>query len=217
MRTPGDARHLGLSHFLGAPRVARGAQTFDHRLCDVHHYPRDDLDSFVDSPQALGEFMDNRAAAALSINKPLVFGEFGMGTEGYQGFSDADWYRAYFAHAARVGAGGAMYWIHSRCGARLRHLHHGRDEAVRREFARAAQAAAAAHAQASAHLLDAGHHLIPRQFVFTQNKNEVGEKIVVRDEGEQLIYRFSPEGRCAGSLKESAAARGTCGATAWAF
>src|SRR5712692_530941 len=37
----------------------------DHALpqidyCDVHNYPRDDLDSFVDSPQALGEFIENR-------------------------------------------------------------------------------------------------------------------------------------------------------------
>jgi len=59
----------------------------DHALpqidyCDVHNYPRDDLDSFVDSPQALGEFVENRAAAAFSIQKPLVFGEFGMGPDG---------------------------------------------------------------------------------------------------------------------------------------
>src|SRR5215470_10774812 len=51
--------------------------------CDVHSYPRDDHDSFVDSPVALKEFIDNRAAAAFSIGKPLVFGEFGMGVEGF--------------------------------------------------------------------------------------------------------------------------------------
>src|SRR3989440_3008726 len=87
----------------------------DHALpnidfCDVHNYPRDDTDSFVDSPKALGEFIDNRVAAAFSIKKPLVFGEFGMSTDGYKGFGLVDWYRAYFDHAARAGASGAMFW-----------------------------------------------------------------------------------------------------------
>src|SRR5581483_7596413 len=83
----------------------------DHALpsidyCDVHNYPRDDHDSFVDSPTALGEFIANRVAAAYSIKKPLVLGEFGMGPEGYNGFTQIDWYRAYFDHAARQGAAG---------------------------------------------------------------------------------------------------------------
>src|ERR1700752_4551398 len=39
--------------------------------CDVHSYPRDDHDSFVDSPKALKEFIENRAAAAFSIGKPV--------------------------------------------------------------------------------------------------------------------------------------------------
>ena len=43
----------------------------DHSLpnidyCDVHNYPRTDADSFVDSPRALAEFIDNRAAVILS-------------------------------------------------------------------------------------------------------------------------------------------------------
>src|ERR1051325_6712556 len=64
--------------------------------CDVHNYPRDDHDSFVDSPQALKEFIENRAAAAFSIKKPLVLGEFGMGVEGYNDSPQMDWYRAFF-------------------------------------------------------------------------------------------------------------------------
>lgn len=197
-----DAHHLVTPGTWGyRTSWERRAWLAEHQLptvdfCDVHHYPRDDLDSFVDSPQALGEFMDNRAAAALSLNKPLVFGEFGMRPAGYQGLSDADWFRAYFAHAARVGAAGAMYWIFTPDAERDYGISYTtpRDDAVRKEFARAAQAfAAAARERTSAHLLDAGHHLIPRQFVFTQNKNEVSEKIVVRDEGAGLIYRFSPE------------------------
>src|SRR4030095_4305671 len=51
--------------------------------CDVHNYPRDDHDSFVDSPAALKEFIENRAAAAFSLNKPLVCGESGTGVAGH--------------------------------------------------------------------------------------------------------------------------------------
>ena len=88
----------------------------DHSLpnidyCDIHNYPRTDADSFVDSPKALSEFIDNRAAAAFSIGKPIVFGEFGMSGDGYKGSSQLEWFRSYFESAARAGAGGAMFWI----------------------------------------------------------------------------------------------------------
>ncbi|HMJ25377.1 MAG TPA: cellulase family glycosylhydrolase, partial [Pyrinomonadaceae bacterium] len=80
-------------------------------ISDVHNYPRDDTDISVDSPKALEEFIDNRVAAAFSIRKPLVLGEFGMSAEGYKGFSQVEWYRAYFEHAVRAGSSGAMFWI----------------------------------------------------------------------------------------------------------
>src|SRR5438445_3066453 len=88
----------------------------DHALanidfCDVHNYPRDDHDSFVNSPQALKEFIQNRVAAAAAVNKPLVFGEFGMARDGFKGSTEVEWFRAYFEHAAREGVGGAMFWI----------------------------------------------------------------------------------------------------------
>ncbi|HEX9545385.1 MAG TPA: cellulase family glycosylhydrolase, partial [Pyrinomonadaceae bacterium] len=88
----------------------------DHRLpnidyCDVHNYPKDDSDSFVDSPAALREFVENRAAAAFSLNKPVVFGEFGMGPEGYNGFSQTEWFRAFFESTAHDDIGGAIFWI----------------------------------------------------------------------------------------------------------
>ena len=88
----------------------------DHRLpnidfCDVHNYPSDDHDSFVDTPTALAEFIDNRAAAAFAIQKPLVFGEFGMDVKGYNGFSQVEWFRAFFEASARSGSAGAMFWI----------------------------------------------------------------------------------------------------------
>src|SRR2546423_6792389 len=87
----------------------------DHALpnidyCDVHHYPINDGDLFVTSTEALRDFIANRVAAAYSLKKPLVFGEFGMGPEGYKGISEIDWYRAYFDHTAREGAGGTMFW-----------------------------------------------------------------------------------------------------------
>ena len=51
----------------------------DHALpnidyCDVHIYPKDDHDSFVESPETLRDFIANRVAAAYSLKKPLVFG-----------------------------------------------------------------------------------------------------------------------------------------------
>src|SRR5262249_14807591 len=88
----------------------------DHALpsidyCDVHLYPHDDHDSFIEKPTALKEFVDNRVAAALSIGKPLVFGEFGIGPDGYNNFSEHDWYREFLDANLRGGAAGAMFWI----------------------------------------------------------------------------------------------------------
>ena len=79
--------------------------------CDVHNYPRDDHDSFVETPADLRDFLTNRAAAAVAVNKPLVVGEFGMGPEGYNGVTESDWYRAYLEAAAKDGIAGAMFWI----------------------------------------------------------------------------------------------------------
>src|SRR2546429_4400468 len=90
----------------------------DHALptidyCDVHNYPINDTDIVVDSPKALSQFIENRVAAAASIKKPLVFGEFGMSVDGYKGFSESDWYGAYFENAARDGVAGGMFLIFS--------------------------------------------------------------------------------------------------------
>lgn len=164
-------------------------------FCDVHNYPRDDLDSFVDSPAALDEFMDNRAAAAFSLNKPLVFGEFGMAPEGYKGVTEAAWFRAYFSHAQRVGASGAMYWIFTpdpQRGYGVTYITE-RDREVRAEFKRAADFFnASADARPPEHVLDFGQHLIPRQFAFSKSAGEIGD-IIAKTENDKLIYRFSPE------------------------
>jgi mannan endo-1,4-beta-mannosidase len=176
----------------------------EHRIstidyCDAHIYPRDDTDSFVDSPGALREFIDNRAAAALSINKPLVMGEFGMGTEGYKGFSQVEWFRAYFESSARAGVGGAIYWIMTPDPRRGYSISYqtSRDDAVRAELRRASQLfASLQNENAPKYLLDASHHLVPRQFAFTRAKDDPAtrpEIIMPGKENEPILYRFTPE------------------------
>lgn len=176
----------------------------EHRIptidyCDAHIYPRDDTDSFVDSPEALREFIDNRAAAAFSINKPLVMGEFGMGTEGYKGFSQVEWFRAYFESSARAGVGGAIYWIMTpdpRRGYSISYLT-SRDEAVRAELRRASQRFASLQNENPPKvLLDASHHLVPRQFAFTRADDDPAtrpEIILPGKENDPILYRFTPE------------------------
>lgn len=174
----------------------------EHRLphidfCDVHNYPRDDLDSYVESPQALREFIDNRAAASFSLNKPLVFGEFGMGPEGYKGISEVEWYRAFFEGTVQSGASGAMFWILTPDPHRGYGITYttARDEAVRAEIRRAADLfAAQQNSSPPARLEDANQHLIPRQFAFKQPDNDpstLPESANLDDGG--TLYLFKPE------------------------
>jgi mannan endo-1,4-beta-mannosidase len=167
--------------------------------CDAHNYPRDDLDAFVDSPKALGEFIDNRAAAAFSINKPLVLGEFGMSRDGYKGFSEAEWFRAYFENAVRDSVGGAMFWIITPDPKRGYGVTYSststRDTAVFDAITGGAHLfASLANAPPPPELLDAGGHLIPRQFVLDRAADgpAVQPQIVFRDGG-TILYRFKPE------------------------
>src|SRR5258707_1568823 len=173
----------------------------DHALpqidyCDVHNYPRDDLDSFVDSPQALGEFIENRVAAAFSIRKPLVFGEFGMGPDGYKDFSQAAWFHAYFEAAARAGAGGAMFWILTPDAGRG----YGVTYSAKCDWPLIAEIAGGARLFASlidatppAPVLDAGQHLIPRQFAFAGAESDRAVQPQVNYQPDQtILYRFWP-------------------------
>ena len=173
----------------------------DHALpnvdyCDVHIYPRDDTDSFVDSPKALGEFIQNRMAAAVSVKKPLVLGEFGMFGEGYKGLSPADWYRAYFDNAAREGASGAMFWILTPDPQRG----YGVTWTIPRDAALLAEITGGAHLFASLinaspppATLDAGKHLVPRQFVFARDPSEkaVQPEPIYQADG-AILYRVWP-------------------------
>ena len=146
----------------------------DHDLpnidyCDVHNYPRDDHDLSVDSPKVFGEFIANRVAAAYSIQRPLVIGEFGMGTDGYQGVSQIDWYRGFFDQSARAGVSGAMFWIITPDPQRGYGVTYvgSRDAALFAEIAGAARLfASLINAGPPPELTDAGKNLISRQFAF---------------------------------------------------
>lgn len=165
--------------------------------CDVHNYPRDDHDSFVDSPAALKEFIANRAAAAFSLGKPLVFGEFGMSVNGHNGASEAEWYRAFFEGNARAGVGGAMFWIltpdpHRGYGVTYTTE---RDRAVLSEISRASQVFATLEtAELPSPLQDASRHLIPRQFAWTRPAGD-GATLpqVIFGEDKSVLYRFKPQ------------------------
>ena len=174
----------------------------DHQLpnvdyCDVHIYPRDDGDSFVDSPAALREFVDNRAAAALSLKKPLVLGEFGMGVEGYKGFSQVEWYRAYLESNVRAGAAGAMFWILTPDPARGYGITYvtDRDQGVLAEVTRASQMfASLAAADPPERLTDAAAHLVPRQFAWTRAENDPATlPLGIVREDKSILYRFKPQ------------------------
>jgi mannan endo-1,4-beta-mannosidase len=174
----------------------------EHRIatidyCDVHNYPRDDHDSFVDSPTALTEFIANRAAASFSLKKPLMLGEFNVGPDGYQGFTAAQWFRAFFESAARDGVGGAMYWIltpDARRGYGVTYTT-ARDEEVRREIRRGADLMAALERESPpAWLLKADQHLIPRQFAFTRATGDAATLPEMDWQADgNIFYRFKPE------------------------
>jgi mannan endo-1,4-beta-mannosidase len=165
--------------------------------CDVHSYPRDDHDSFVDSPKALKEFIDNRAAAAYSLQKPLVLGEFGMGVEGYNGASQLEWYKAFFEGNARAGAGGAMFWILTPDARRGYGLTYStpRDQELLGEVARASQMFTTLQsAEAPSYLQKTEQHLIPRQFAWARDDgNEATIPQMIVREDKTIVYQFKPQ------------------------
>ncbi|HEV2914982.1 MAG TPA: cellulase family glycosylhydrolase [Pyrinomonadaceae bacterium] len=174
----------------------------EHRIptidyCDVHNYPRDDHDSYVESPAALGEFIANRAAASFALRKPLMFGEFGMGPDGYKGFTEAEWYRAFLEGTARAGVGGAVYWILTPDAQRGYGVTYTtpRDEGVRAEIRRGADLMASLEKQSPPRWLeDADQHLIPRQFAFERPATDpaLRPEMEARSDG-AFLYRFKPE------------------------
>src|ERR1044072_7184285 len=165
--------------------------------CDVHNYPRDDHDSFVDSPAALKQFIENRAAAAFSLGKPLVCGACGMGGEGFNGASQVDWYKAFFDGNARSGSGGAMFWILTP------DVHRGygvtyttsRDAAVLDEIGRASRVFAELQsAEMPSYLQDGSRHLIPRQFAWSRAEGDPSTlpQAVYRAD-KSIVYQSKPQ------------------------
>ena len=174
----------------------------DHALptidyCDVHNYPRDDHDSFVDSPAALKEFIENRAAAAFSIGKPLVFGEFGMSVDGHNGAPEVAWYRAFFEGNAAAGVGGAMFWILTPDANRGYGVTYTtpRDRGLLDEVSHASRVFAELQsAELPERLLDASRHLIPRQFAWARPAgDEASLPQVIHREDKAVLYQFKPQ------------------------
>ncbi|HEY8224321.1 MAG TPA: cellulase family glycosylhydrolase, partial [Pyrinomonadaceae bacterium] len=173
----------------------------DHSLrtvdyCDVHNYPRDDHDSFIDSPKSLREFIDNHVAAAVTIQKPLVFGEFGMGLEGHNGFSQSEWFETFFDGNIRAGSGGAMFWVITPDPHRGYGITYTTDR-DREIFARITRAARTFEALASVgppdRLLDTSRHLIPRQFAWGKSATDIETvpQMIVRED-KSILYQFKP-------------------------
>ena len=173
----------------------------DHALatvdyCDVHNYPRDDHDTFVDSPQALGEFVANRVAASATLNKPIVFGEFGMSRDGLNGASQIDWYRAYFDHTARDGAGGTIFWILTPDPNRGYGVTYSspRDAGLLAEIRGASHVfSSLVNATPPPSLLESEKHLVPRQFAFDRGDADPNLKpqIIYEQDG-RILYKFAP-------------------------
>jgi mannan endo-1,4-beta-mannosidase len=172
---------------------------------DVHNYPAHDTDSFVDSPEALREFLDNRAAAAWQLGKPLVMGEFGMWPEGFKGVSEAAWYRAYFEYCRKAGISGAMFWILTPDPQRGYGVSYTtpRDAPILAELKRAAADFAAHDADIPPRRLrNTEQHLILRQFEFTRSADDPLAQPTWEKAPEGVArYSFRPEGATRGRFE----------------
>jgi mannan endo-1,4-beta-mannosidase len=165
--------------------------------CDVHNYPRDDHDLFVHTPAAFREFVENRAAAAFSINKPLVLGEFGMGPHGFKNVSELEWYKGFFDANVRVGSSGAMFWILTPDPNRGYGVTYtgDRDRTLLAEIKRSSEVFASLEsADPPARLLDPTRHLIPAQFAWNRNLGTEGTLPgVIFREDKSVLYQFKPQ------------------------
>jgi mannan endo-1,4-beta-mannosidase len=197
--------------------VDRRAWLEEHALpdvdfCDAHLYPRDDTDSFVDSIQSLREFINNRVAAAYSLKKPLVFGEFGMSPDGYKGVSQIAWFRAYFEQCAQAGASGALFWILTPDAQRGYGIAYtaARDADVLRAIQDGARMFENyADSSPPDELKIAAHHLVPRQFAFERSADDpLARPIVKNPDQKSLVYSFAPEAAARGRFEKLGGASG---------
>jgi hypothetical protein len=135
-------------------------------------------------------------AAAVSLKKPLVFGEFGMGLEGFNGFSQVEWYRAFFESNIRAGSAGAMFWILTPDPARGYGVAYttDRDKGVLAEVTRASrQFDSLKAANPPERLTDPVRHLVPRQYAWTRaDGDQATLPLTIVREDKSILYRFSP-------------------------
>jgi mannan endo-1,4-beta-mannosidase len=174
----------------------------DHALphidyCDVHNYPRADHDLSIDSPDALRDFLANRVAAAYSLGKPVVLGEFGMGPDGFNKFTQVEWFHAFFEHNARLGSAGAMFWIITPDLQRGYGITYTtpRDQQILAEIKNASQLFATLAGEGPPKSLrDPDAHLVPRQLAFTRAANDpVLQPQQTGRADKTLLYDFKPE------------------------
>jgi mannan endo-1,4-beta-mannosidase len=188
--------------------VERREWISDHRLpnvdyCDVHIYPADDEDSFVTTPAELQEFIDNRNAAALEVNKPLVFGEFGIDSSGYNNISQIDWFRTFFKENVRAGAGGAMFWILTPDPRRRYSVTPtDRDAKLMMEIRRAALLFDTYRSALPwPGLNERAHYLIPHQSSVVRPPGSSAPEKILQDD-RSLLYRFAAESVAAGRFEK---------------
>jgi mannan endo-1,4-beta-mannosidase len=174
--------------------------------CDVHNYPRDDHDSFVETPDQLSGFIANRVAAAAQIKKPLVIGEFGMGPEGYNGKTELEWYTAYFEAAAKNGVAGAMFWILTPDANRGYGVSYTtpRDAALLEEIKGTSHVFTSLRsASPPDQLLDPDRNLVPHAFAFTmpEESPQIVPEMRASTDG-TLQYLFKPQMAASGIFEK---------------
>jgi hypothetical protein len=125
-----------------------------------------------------------------------VFGEFGMGPEGYNNFTEGDWFKGFFDANLRAGSAGAMFWILTPDPKRGYGVNYttDRDRELIAEIKRASEKfASLAAAEPPANLQDATRHLVPRQFAWNRNAGtpETLPQIQFRED-KSVLYQFKP-------------------------
>ena len=120
-----------------------------------------------------------------------------MGADGYKGFSQAEWYRAYLEGNVRAGSAGAMFWILTPDVGRGYGVTYvtDRDKAVLAEVTRASQMfASLASADPPERLTDNDRNLVPRQFVWSRAENDPATlPLAIVREDKSILYRFKPQ------------------------
>lgn len=77
---------------------------------DTHGYPQNLVDA--DTPAALGDWLDHRAAEARALGLPLMVGEVGV-PRGDGPFAPRErWLEAFFGRAAEGGTDGVLVWMY---------------------------------------------------------------------------------------------------------